>query len=134
MPKGSRLVSAIAFSAQDKYISACDMSEKIIVHIFSVSGSDSPIADIQIGQKVLHMAWNPSKLNDFVTVGKDHIYFCEFDPKNNTVKKTKGQGNDSHSSVTYDDNGVCFTGGSDGKIHHWTGKKSTEYQVCKGAV
>lgn len=43
MPKGARRVCAIGISCADKYIAACDMSEKIIVHIFDIKGKTGPI-------------------------------------------------------------------------------------------
>ena len=51
VPKGGRLVSAIGFSKDDQHLAACDMSEKIIVHIFDLGpkGPEGPIADVQIG-------------------------------------------------------------------------------------
>lgn len=49
LPKGSRLVTAIAISANDKYIVAADAAEKICCHIFKIDGSKNPVADIQIG-------------------------------------------------------------------------------------
>ena len=38
LPKGSRLVTAIGISKDDKYIAACDAAEKITVHLFEISG------------------------------------------------------------------------------------------------
>jgi len=50
MPKGSRQVSAIGFSAGDKYLAASDASEKITVHIFHLRAESpaGPIAGVQI--------------------------------------------------------------------------------------
>jgi len=82
VPKGGRLVSAIGFSKDDKYLAACDMSEKIIVHIFDLGpkGPEGPIADVQIGQKVMQISWNPNDPNVFATVGKDHMIMCTLTP------------------------------------------------------
>ena len=46
LPKGSRRVVAIGISAGDKYLAACDASEKIIVHIFDIKGKSGPIKDV----------------------------------------------------------------------------------------
>ena len=46
LPKGSRLVTAIAFSASDKYIVAAEASEKILCHIFKMDGGKNPVADV----------------------------------------------------------------------------------------
>lgn len=145
VPKGGRLVSALGFSSQDRYLAACDMAEKITVHIFDLGpkGKQDPIADVQIGQKVMHLAWNPNSEDTFATVGKDHMYLCTFtagkgDKKASCSKKkgsVSGKGC-SHSSIAWSaDKKTMFTGGADGKLYQWTGA-STESTaaVCKGAV
>lgn len=143
MPKGSRQVSAIGFSSGDAYLAACDMSEKISVHIFSLGekGGQNPISDVQINQKVLHLAWNPNDASQFATVGKDHMMLCSFeaDKGNKTSKKAGAMKSSvSHSSIAWSkspSNKSFFTGGADGKIYHWTGAAVTKtYDNCKGAV
>lgn len=80
LPKGSRLVSAIGISANDKYIAASDAAEKICAHIFKIEGSGTkPIADITINAKVCHLDWHPKDENLFSTCGAKHIIWGEGD-------------------------------------------------------
>lgn len=59
MPKGSRLVTAIAFSGSGKYIAASDAAEQICVHLFERSGKKGSIATNKINMKVCNISWNP---------------------------------------------------------------------------
>ena len=124
------------------------MAEKITVHIFDLGskGKQNPIADVQIGQKVMHLSWNPHAEDKFATVGKDHMYFCSFTAasgeKKASVSKAKGTlaGKQtaacSHSSIAWSiDKKTMFTGGADGKLYEWTGSSMGGMTpVCKGAV
>jgi len=91
LPKGARLVTAISISANDQYIVAADASEKIFAHIFKIDGSKNPIADVQIGQKVVHMNFHPVNDNRFATAGAKHMSICEFDGAK-TISKKAGTG------------------------------------------
>lgn len=105
LPKGSRLVTAIGISANDKYIAAADAAEKITVHLFEVSGGVSPVADVAINMKVVHLAWSPTSENTFATAGKDHMVLCTYEGgKKITMKKGKaGKGGklESQCSVAF---------------------------------
>jgi WD40 repeat protein len=143
MPKGSRLVSAIAISKDDKRLAASDMSEKIIIHLFDLSDDSAinPIADVQINQKVMQILWNPHDASQFASVGKDHMMICSFDEKDNklTRKAGKMESRASMSSVAWSQNpankGTLFSGGSNGKVHIWSGTSlSKQHELSKGAV
>jgi len=141
MPKGSRQVSAIGFSCNDKFLAACDMSDKLIVHVFDLTSDDqAPVSDVQINEKVLHLAWNPFEAKQFATVGKDHMILCNFsDGKTKSNKGSMGNKLISHSSVAWSQNpsnsSTLFTGGADGKVHIWNGATlGKAAEVCKGAV
>jgi len=101
MPKGCRLVSAIGFNCDDTKLAACDMAEKITVHLFDLTDKDSmnPIADVTINQKVMHLQFNHFDANLFATVGKDHTIVCSIESK--LIKKNKGKGTTSMSSVAW---------------------------------
>lgn len=127
MPKGARLVTAISISANNKYIVAADASEKIFAHIFAIDGSKNPIADVQIGQKVVHMNFHPVNDNRFATAGAKHMSICEFDGAK-TIKKQAGTGTtESQCSAAWINNQKfsddIITGGNDGKLYHWTNNK-----------
>jgi hypothetical protein len=127
LPKGSRLVTAIGISATDKYICAADAAEKITCHIFEVSGGKSAIATVAINMKIVHLAWSPSNEMLFATAGKDHIAICTLNGKTVTMKKGKSKGGkiESQCSAAWFNNAKfkndCLTGGSDGKVYHWSG-------------
>lgn len=121
------------------------MAEKITVHIFDLApkGKQDPIADVQIGQKVMHLSWNPNSEDTFATVGKDHMMICTFtkakgDKKGSCSKKkaTVSGKACSHSSIAWSsDKKTMFTGGADGKLYEWVGASSNAaVPVCKGAV
>lgn len=87
LPKGCRLVTSIAISATNKYIVAADAAEKICVHIFKYDGGKAPVADVQIGQKIVHVKFHPTEEGKFATAGKDHLAFCEYDGGKKIEKK-----------------------------------------------
>lgn len=60
MPKGSRLVTSIGISSDEKFICASDASEKITAYIFSISGDKDSVADVVINYKVSHLSWDPN--------------------------------------------------------------------------
>jgi WD40 repeat protein len=46
LPKGCRLVTAVAFAPENDIIYASDAAEKICVHMFRTEGEDGPFASI----------------------------------------------------------------------------------------
>jgi len=142
LPKGCRLVTAIGISATDKYICASDAAEKITAHIFKVDGGVNPIAAIAINMKVTHLAWSPNTEEVFATAGKDHVMVCTYDGKDKVagVKGKAGGGKiESQCSAAWinDPKYVkdIITGGSDGKIYHWSGDAVVKaYDNNKGPV
>ena len=128
LPKGSRLVTAIAISANDKYIVASDASEKIFCHIFKVDGKSTPIADVQIGQKVVHLNFHPTEDGRFASAGKDHLAICNFDGTKKIDKKNASGKVVSQCSAAWIDDpkypNDIITGGADGTLYHWTGNKA----------
>jgi len=76
LPKGSRLVTAIAISASKKFLCASDAAEKICAYVFEISGSAKPIASVGINMKVVHLDYSPLDDNLFATAGKDHLMIC----------------------------------------------------------
>lgn len=90
LPKGGRLVTACAICAEDKLAVAVDASEEVFAHLFEIQGGSKPIAKVQIGMKVVHMAFNPHDSNEFATAGKDHLMICNF--SNGKIKAKRGKG------------------------------------------
>lgn len=120
-------MTAIGISATDKYICASDAAEKITAHIFEVQGGKSAIATVAINMKIVHLAWSPINEQLFATAGKDHVAICTLDGKKVTMKKGKSKGGkiESQSSAAWIDDpkfkADVITGGSDGKVYHWSG-------------
>jgi WD40 repeat protein len=135
-------VTAIGISATDKYICASDAAEKITAHIFEVAGGKAAIATVQINMKVAHLAWSPTNENLFGTAGKDHVTMCTLgaDNKVKMVKgKAKGGNIESQCAVAWVNDkskpNDVITGGSDGKVYHWSGDSVVkDYETCKGPV
>lgn len=129
LPKGSRLVTAIAISANDKYIVAADASEKIFCHIFKIDGSKNPVADVQIGQKIVHLKFHPTEEGRFATAGKDHLALCDFDGSKKISKKMgtmPGKPESQCSAAWINDpkfGNDLITGGANGSLYHWSGGK-----------
>jgi hypothetical protein len=92
LPKGSRLVTAIGFSAKSDFIAAADAAEKVTVHVFKVAGGIDPICDVAINQKIVHLGWSPVNDDVFATCGKDHIAFCTVKGKSCTSKMGSAKG------------------------------------------
>lgn len=136
LPKGSRLVTAIGISANNKYVVASDAAEKVGAYIFDIAGGSAPIADVTINAVVTHLACHPTDVNKFATAGKKHVAFCTFDGQK-AVKKEQGKGiNCNMCSVAFSTQaGVSYAGGADGQIYQFTGDKiAKQYPNNKGSV
>ena len=142
LPKGARLVTALAMSPSEKYLVASDAAEKITAHLFDVQGGAAPICSVTINMKVVHLAFSPLSDTLFATAGKDHMMLCNFDGTK-TIKGTKGKSKggkvESQCAVAFPSNAQykadCFTGGSDGKIYHWKNDEVAKfYDNNKGSV
>ena len=90
MPKGSRLVTAIAFSGTGKYIAASDAAEKISVHIFEKAGGKKAIATCTINMKVCNITWNPNSDSEFASVGSKHLAVYTLNGKKVEKKQASG--------------------------------------------
>lgn len=139
LPKGSRLVTGIAFSASKKYIAASDAAEKIAAYVFALEGEETPIASVNINMRIVHLDYSPLDDNLFATAGKDHVMLCTM--SGNTIKGVKGKskGNKiaSQGSVAFSrtKKTICWTGGSDGNIYQWNGDQPQKvYENNKGSV
>jgi hypothetical protein len=139
LPKGSRLVTALGISANDKFVCAADAAEKITVHIFEIMGGASPVSSVSINMKIVHLACNPTDEKHFATVGKDHLCICNIDGDKVSKKQGKAKDKVSHCSVAFFTDSKyssqCLTGGADGNVYHWNNDSvSKMYQNNKGSV
>jgi WD40 repeat protein len=138
LPKGCRLVTALGFSKDDKYLCAGDAAEKIAVHVFEVEGGVKPICNVQINQKIAHLAWSPADDTKFVCVGKDHIAFCTVAGGKIEKKMGSAKGGNPVSQCAASwlaDGSHCITASADGNVLQWKdGAIVKEYPVGKGVV
>ena len=88
LPKGSRLVTAIGISANDKYVVASDAAEKVGAFVFEINGSANPLADISVNYVVTNINCSPNDDNVFSTCGQKHIMLFTFDGKKTIDRKT----------------------------------------------
>lgn len=115
------------------------MSDQILVHVFDLTKieNQNPVADLKINLKVMHLAWNPNDFTQFVTVGKDHMYFCSVNGDKITKKLGQMKEKVSFGSVAFSQlsKGTFFTGGSNGSIYTWKGNATSgQKKLGKSAI
>ena len=115
LPKGSRLVTAIGISANDKYVVATDAAEKVSAFVFDIAGGVNPVADISVNYVVTNVNCHPTDEKVFATCGQRHVMLCTFDGKDK-ITRQQGKGDiPNMCSVAFSSqNGVLYAGGSDG--------------------
>jgi WD40 repeat protein len=140
LPKGSRLVTAIGISANDKYVVATDAADKVTAFIFDIEGGADPIGDVGINYVVTNINCSLTDDNVFATCGKNHLMYCQFDGKKlskKTGKPMKGGEIPNMCSVAFSAQagGILYSGGADGQIHQFAADQVTKtYQNNKGSV
>jgi microtubule-associated protein-like 6 len=121
LPKGSREVSAIGFSNDAKYVATVDNHNDHHVRVYDVEGGDCIFEQKSGNNKVFDLEWSKKEGHyEFSTCGTKHYMVCR--PLEGLLKKGVygGKGKlTSHSCVTYDENGTCYSGGANAKIHCW---------------
>jgi len=122
IPKGGRGVRAVAISQDGSHVAAVDMSNNHNVFVFKTAdgscvmnqpGDTADIFDVAFSQQAGSM--------DFCTVGAKHIKFWTVGGDVNKGLFGKGEPT-SFTSVAYNYEGVCFTGGVNSKIYVWKGR------------
>ena len=142
MAKGSRLVTAIAFSGTGRYIAASDAAEQICVHLFERQGKSKAIDLAKINMKVANITWNPNGDAEFASVGAKHL--CVYTLNNGKMKMNKASskdtGNTNMCCVSWCKEkkyaGQLIAGGADGNVYHCLGKevKTKVKNSAKGSV
>ena len=132
LPKGSRSVSALAFSADGKYLAAADMSDDHNVHLFDLSQRDKKGKCVHIAavkkdrKKVFQIKWSPTTAGQFVSVGVEHVFFWSITP-NLDAKRGKlppsksGAARLGFPSVAFSRTGMALLAASDGAIYTYNG-------------
>lgn len=127
LPRGSRGVSACGISVDGSMIAAADLHDKHKVHMFSSAG-DLKWCNNGSGDKILDLAFNRKEgATNFATAGRKHIAFWdESGDKKNGIFGSEDR--TSFSCVTWCKQGMCYTGGANGKLYTWEGN------TCKSSV
>jgi microtubule-associated protein-like 1/2 len=130
LDKGMREVTAIAIKPDNTMVALCDNHNDHHIWVFDVQEGKCLKKDKTGPDQIYHVAWSQKEGDCCVAAaGRKHISFWDMD---NDFKKKKGihggNGNPtSHCCVTWDNKGLCYTGGANSHIYCWDGRnlKST---------
>jgi microtubule-associated protein-like 6 len=130
--KGARGITACDINAQN-FVCAVDLHNDHNVMVYDNSGS-LVFKDKGDQNKIHDMAWDKTPGSKrFCSAGVKHIYF--WDAGKQGGDKTKGlfSGSEqtSFACATWDNNGVCYTGGSNGSVYIWGGDDG---RTCQGTI
>jgi len=133
-------ISALAFSADGKYIAVADTSDECKVYTFIVDTHEEKYSGPSQAGHVKAIAWSRNKSDyTFCTIGKKSVKFWY------PLKKKKapllcqmpsiGMTTDFFC-VVYDNKGICYTGGANGYIYIWdnSGSSIKQVQAHQGVV
>ena len=132
LPKGSRLVTGIGISANDKYVACADAAEKIAAHVYDISKGGKPIGEVKINAKVTHLCWHPTNEGLFSTCGAKHIIWGVGEGKKWKAEPATGLGTGNFTAISWssESHETMFGAGSDGKIACIQSKKCTSKVDC----
>lgn len=120
MAKGARGISAVAISKDKKYVVLCDMHDDHNVYVYDTDSGSVVYKDKGGQNKILDVAFDESSgSHKFATVGSKHCEFWDVDTQTHNRGLLEGAPNSSFACVAWDSNGLCYTGGADGKIYVW---------------
>lgn len=123
--KGARGVDSIAMSIDGSKVALVDRSDNHNVYLFDMA-SGAGMQDKGDTNKIFDISFSarPGDMS-FCTVGSKHIKFWDANlQQKRGIFGTNGEMT-SFSCVTYDDQGVCYTGGANGLIYVWNGNSLT---------
>ena len=125
LPKGSREVSAIGFSVDNKYIATVDNHNDHYVRVYAVKSGDLVFEQKSGGEKVFDLEWSKKEGHyEFSTAGTKH--FMTWRPLEGLGKNGIYGGKakmTSHACVTYDEKGTAYSGGANSYIHCWRNRQ-----------
>lgn len=130
--KGSRGVNAVALNHDCSLVALVDLHNDHNVYVYDANSGSLKMKDKGGPAKIFDVCFTTKAENTFASVGSKHIMFWDA----NTGKSDKGlfmkKGEmTSFACATYDNNGLCWTGGSNSQIYIWSGRELQ--QVIKGA-
>jgi microtubule-associated protein-like 6 len=123
LPKGSRGISAAAFSPQGTFIALADRSDQNNVHVYNTENGEKVFSETTGGEKVMHIVFDLNSDN-FVTVGPKLVTFWSVEEKKGQKGLFESKGEmTSFTSAAYDDKGTCYTGGTNGELYVWPSRE-----------
>lgn len=135
MSKGSRGISAIAISADNKYVALADLHNDHNIYVYQINDGQLVWKEKGGPDKVYDVAFNPNNSNEFVSAGVKHIKFWYIAEKD--IKKglfmSKGEPT-NFPCATYDANGNAWTGGTNGEVYKWDGRTLDSTVKVGGAI
>lgn len=127
LKKGGREITAIAICPQSKMVAMTDNSNDHNLSVYDIATEKKVAGDKTGPDRIYHISWSKKAGESVVaTAGCKHIAHWDLD---NKFKKRKGVHGDagkptSHCSITWDDQGNCYSGGANSRIYHW------KYESC----
>ena len=120
--KGARGIAAVAINGEG-WICAVDLHNEHQVYVFDNTGN---LCWKQKGDtnKIHDIAWDGKPGSKrFSTAGVKHCYFWDASSANGDKKKGLfgSHTQTSFACTAWDDNGKCYTGGSNGEVYVWGG-------------
>lgn len=126
LAKGARGINAVAISSDNKYVACVDLSDTHNIYFFDADSGALIWKETGDNKKIFDVAFNFSTGNDLtaVTVGTRHIKFWQ-----PLVKDKKGgifgkADQTSFACVTFDTNGVAYTGGANSILYVWESREN----------
>ena len=120
--KGARGITAVAIN-EEGWIAAVDLHNEHQVYVYDASGNCCFKAKGDTN-KIHDVCWDSKPGSKRIsTAGVKHIYFWDGASADGDKKKGLFGSNEqtSFACTAWDDNGKCYTGGSNGKIYCWGG-------------
>ena len=135
LSKGSRGISAIAISADNKYVALADLHNDHNIYVYQINDGQLVWKEKGGPDKIYDVAFNPNNSNEFVSAGVKHIKFWYIAEKD--IKKglfmSKGEPT-NFPCATYDANGNAWTGGTNGEVYKWDGRSLDSTVKVGGAI
>lgn len=134
---GQRQIRTLDFSADGRYLAAVAADDENTVSVYDWRAGKR-LASLEGDTNIImHLRWNHLEDDSFVTVGKRHVYFWNFDGK--TLTKKRGRlgkfATDTFPCVGFSEKGYACVGTQGGSIMVFVGEKCKKaYKVHRGAV
>lgn len=118
--KGARGIKAVAIT-EDGWVAAVDLHNEHQVYVYDADGQC--VWKEKGDTNMIHdVCWDVNSKR-FATAGVKHIYFWNASSPTGDKKKGlfSGKSQTSFACVAFDDQGKCWTGGSNGCVYVWGG-------------